>query len=221
MSILATTSIALSKVVLCASCYVLFSSFTVPVVEVPVCNTPIVDMSSEKDFFMDAYKFRIANRMPIPEHYYERIGIPNPNPPIVVAPPTVVETQAMKNKKMIPQWILVGILKHESRSYYDDNDDIVYIDKRIGKDGERGPFQMRRICFDQVCEKGEKFTNLSKNMNFAEELAIRYLLYLYNGKAKNDWRVAIGMYNTGPTNYNRYPRAASKYYNEVKKKGNP
>jgi hypothetical protein len=169
---------------------------------------------------MDAYKFRIANNMPIPDHYYAILSIPNPKP-IYVPPPVVeiVETEAMKNKKLIPEWILTGILKHESRSYYDENADIVYIDKRIGKDGERGPFQMRKICFDEVSKRGEKFVKLSKDMSFAEELTVRYLLYLFNGPAKNNWRVAVGMYNTGPTNYRRYPRAAANYYNEVKAKG--
>ena len=86
--------------------------------------------------------------------------------------------------------------------------------------GERGPFQMRRVCFDQVSEDGEQFWKLEKDMNYAQDLTERYLLYLYNGPAHKNWNVAVGMYNTGPSNYDRFYKSAINYYNHVKRNGN-
>jgi hypothetical protein len=175
---------------------------------------------SRYQFYKDAYAFRVANKIDIPNEYYSILNIPNPNP-IVEAPidPPKPPTEAQKNRALVPTWILSGMLMRETNSYYNDDGSITYVNTRRGEAGERGPFQMRRICFDTISKKGEQFWKVEKNMAFAEEMSVRYLLYLYKGQAHRNWRVAIGMYNTGPHNYSKYIKKATSYYNAIKKFG--
>lgn len=212
----------LSAIALGLFCFVFLASFK-PVEENPFLYiaSPTVEIYSDKQFYNDAYRFRMANNMPIPNHYYDILCIPNPKPKIIVAPiPVVVQTEAMQNKSRVPSWILVGMLKHETNSYYSKSGSIVYVDKRVGQAGERGPFQMKHICWETITDKGETFRKLQTNMQYAEELAVRYLLYLYDGPAHENWKTAISMYNTGPTGYRRYRQAGREYYENIKLKGN-
>lgn len=119
----------------------------------------------------------------------------------------------------IPSWVLPGILLVETKSYYLKND-LIYIDKRRGAHGERGPFQMLPIAFRQVALPGEKFADLERDMEFAEALAIRYLYWLYNGPARRSWRVAVGMWNVG-TDYvlARDGQTAATYREAVREGG--
>jgi hypothetical protein len=98
----------------------------------------------------------------------------------------------------VPPWVLRGILATETQSYYDTDGAIVYVDKRRGQSGELGPFQMTRIAFNQVRKRGEQHWQVEVNREFAEEMAIRYLLWLYHNSAKQDWYKAIEYYNAGP-----------------------
>jgi hypothetical protein len=187
---------------------------------------PIVDVYSNKQFYNDAYRFKLSNNLPIPDHYYDIIGIPNPTPKVIATPspivapiPMVEQTEAMVNKSRIPNWILVGMLMHETSSYYSKSGSIVYVNKRVGQAGERGPFQMKRICFDTISKRGETFRKLQTNMQYAEEMAIRYLIYLYDGPAHENWKTAISMYNTGPTGYKKFRQAGREYYEKIKLKG--
>ena len=118
----------------------------------------------------------------------------------------------------VPDWALEGILSVESASYYEaaPGTRIVYVDKRIGAAGERGPFQMTRIAFDQIARSGESFTRLGTDTRYAEGKARAYLLWLYEGPAQKNWERAIGMYNTGPTGYYRNRSTASRYTRSVK-----
>lgn len=213
------------SIALCVISYIGLSSFTYPnqyEVESYISAPVYTEKYTQTDFFRDAYKFRISNKMDVPHHYYALMGAPQCAPALPALAPTptpIIETAAMRNRKLVPNWILIGILKQETGSYYNEDGEIVYKDRRRSKSGARGPFQIKRICFDEIKEPGEQFSKVEKNMAFAEELAVRYLLYLYDGPAKKNWKTAIGMYYTGPSNYNRLIHCAYNYYEGVKSKG--
>jgi hypothetical protein len=118
----------------------------------------------------------------------------------------------------IPQWILVGILMRESRSYYDKNGNIVYIDKKNGTSGERGPFQITPIAFEQIKKRGEIHSKVKKDMVYAQEMTERYLMWLYKGPAKGNWDTAIRMYNGGPSKWRL--SVTLEYLRDVKRVGN-
>lgn len=110
----------------------------------------------------------------------------------------------------VPYWVMAGILKQETRSTYGDNGlTINYVDQRRGAAGERGPFQMTYIAWKQIRQPGERFADLSTDMQYAEQAAMRYLLWLYNGPARKSWPHAIQGYNAGPGKLN------FKYYANV------
>lgn len=98
-----------------------------------------------------------------------------------------------------PDWVLRGIAKTESRSYYNESGDIIYVDKRRGAAGERGPFQMTRGAFNQVANKAERplFWKLETDTVFAEYMACKYLDWLHD-RTKN-WDQAVMAYNRGLT----------------------
>ena len=96
----------------------------------------------------------------------------------------------------VPTWVLRGILHTETKSSYRSDGLIVYVDKRRGSAGERGPFQMTPAAFKQVAVAGERFANLEKDPIFAEYMACKYLVWLYN--RHQSWKRAIEEYNAGP-----------------------
>ena len=98
----------------------------------------------------------------------------------------------------VPDWVLVGILKVETRSEYREDGTIKYVDKRRGAAGERGPFQMTKGAFNQIKKRGEQFWQIETDRVFAEECAKRYLVWLHTHFAKGDWMRTIEMYNAGP-----------------------
>jgi hypothetical protein len=98
----------------------------------------------------------------------------------------------------VPLWVMKGILRVESSSYYDSEGNIRYVDRKVGRAGELGPFQITRVAYLQVKRKGEPdFRYLQNNAKLSEAIAIRYLLWLRKNYASN-WYEAIGMYNAGP-----------------------
>lgn len=113
----------------------------------------------------------------------------------------------------VPDWVMVGILKVETKSYYDARGNIVYVDRRIGRHGERGPYQMTRIAFDQIKRPGESFYRLSTDLEFAEDAAQRYLLWLNKHYGKGRWSRVVMMYNAGPNGISR------TYLNRVVREG--
>jgi hypothetical protein len=119
---------------------------------------------------------------------------------------------AVEKETEVPMWVLVGILKQETKSTYLDYDHIKYVDKRDGKDGELGPFQMTHGAWLDVRKRGEKFSDLRTNTKYAEDCAIRYLLWLYNNSAKGSWAHAIQGYNEGPgkLDYTYYANVVAK-----------
>lgn len=111
-----------------------------------------------------------------------------------------------------PEWVIRGILKTETRSYYREDGSIKYIDMRRGSAGERGPFQMTRGAFNQVKRRGEEFWKIEVDRTFAEEMAIRYLHWLDTHYGKGNWYRNVEMYNAGPNNHSpKYLAAVLKH----------
>jgi len=101
----------------------------------------------------------------------------------------------------VPSWVTVGILKTETKSYYRVDGSIKYVDKRRGRAGEYGPFQMTKAAFLDIRKKGEQFWMLETDTTFAEECADRYLVWLHtNFNPSKDWSLTVQMYNAGPHN---------------------
>jgi hypothetical protein len=167
---------------------------------------------NEKQFFRDAYNYRIKNNLEIPSHYYTILEIKKPQPLDISI---LFKKEPVKKISLIPEWIIVGILKRETQSYFDENGNIVYIDKSVGKCGEKGPFQMTYVAFKQIRKKGETHDRLMWDTAYAQDLAERYLLY--KGPAKNSWSTTIRMYNGGQNNY--LISDTLDYLNDVKKYG--
>lgn len=186
-------------------------------------DKPIIASYSNLDFIRDAYNYRMKHAYDIPEHYYSMLGIENPNviveQPIIPQPviPKIIIKKEPNIVDSVPLWVRKGILATETRSYYKDDNTIKYVDKRRGLDCDIGPFQMRRIAFDEVKKPKESFWQLEKDTKFAEELACRYLLFIYNNKGNKDWEKTVIMYNTGP--YRGWTVKGNRYLNSVLKKG--
>jgi hypothetical protein len=179
----------------------------------PVVQQPY----TEKQFFQDALNYHIANKMPVPDEYYDMLDIPNPNIPEWVKTPAIEE---VKLRDQIPAWVRVGMLKTESKSFYNPDGTIKYVDKTRGKDGDIGPFQMRLDAFKDIKKPGDRFWNIERDTAYAEEMACRYLLFIYNTRGKKDWERTVMMYNVGPYGglTEHYAKAA-RYLHSVKKNG--
>jgi hypothetical protein len=173
---------------------------------------------SYREFINDAYNFRVKNNSDIPIHYYEVLGIENPNKIIEIPIPVPIQEPVVEpepeTRDLVPLWVRAGILATESRSYYRDNGTIKYVDKRRGSSCDIGPFQMRRIAFNEIKKRGESFWKLEQDTKYAEEMACRYLLFIYNSTGNKDWERTIMLYNVGP--YNTIGSQARRYLNAVK-----
>lgn len=111
----------------------------------------------------------------------------------------------------VPIWVLRGILHVETRSSIREDGIIIYVDKRRGAHGERGPFQCTRIAFEQVRDnEKQSFSLLERDPVYAEYIACKYLAWLYN--RHHSWRRTVEEYNAGPGN------KSPTYYNKVKGK---
>lgn len=131
-------------------------------------------------------------------------------------PATVTETttapQEHGRKWRVPRDIVSGILFIESRSYLDDDDRIVYVDRQRGAYGEVGPTQITKAAFDMVKNKGENFYSLQTDMEFCIDVTERYLLFLQ--ERTRDWDTSIRAYHRGlngtkKTSAWRYMRAVN------------
>jgi hypothetical protein len=208
-------NLTMIALMLCSS--LIFASWAKPEKQPEVFH-PIQDTPySEIRFLRDAYIFRVKNKLPIPDFYYDKLNIDNPNTPSWAKKPAQ-EPLVPERVSPIPEWILIGILMRETRSYYDTDGNIVFIDRAIGSSGERGPFQLTPIAFKQIKKKGETHKRVMWDMVYAQDLTERYLMWLYNGPAKKNWDIAIRMYNGGPSRYRL--RATLKYLKDVKRVGN-
>jgi hypothetical protein len=112
----------------------------------------------------------------------------------------------------IPDWVLPGIVAVESSSYWRGTT-LVYVNRKRGRHGERGPTQMTRAAFDTVARPGESFARLSTDMDFAVELTVRYLRWLR--RQSSNWDDAVAKYNGGL----RATAAGNEYHEAVKDLG--
>ena len=95
----------------------------------------------------------------------------------------------------IPCWILIGLAKVETQSFWDDAGRFHYIDQRDGKDGEKGSFQITPEAFRQVAKKGERFVRLTTDQRLSLAVACRYLRFL---RARTrSWDQTVACFNTG------------------------
>jgi hypothetical protein len=97
----------------------------------------------------------------------------------------------------VPTWIVKGILRVETGSYV-KNGQVVYVDTRVGKHGERGAGQMSRAALHTVAP-GTPIHRLETDPAFAVDCTKKYLLWLYAGPANGSWLKAIAQYNAGPS----------------------
>lgn len=102
----------------------------------------------------------------------------------------------------IPEWVLPGILRVETRSYYNGDGTIHYTDKRRGRAGERSAFQITKSAFRQVAHRGEQFWQVETDQAFAQVIAVRYLLWLR--QRSPSWDRAVEAYNAGPGRRSRF-----------------
>lgn len=114
------------------------------------------------------------------------------------AAPVVSYIEPAKRTWKAPRWVVKGILKKETRSKLTNTDEVVYVDKRRGRAGERGPTQLKRIAFEQVAKPGEQFSRLEHDASFALDITERYLLWLRS--QTHNWNDAIAAYNVGLVN---------------------
>lgn len=115
----------------------------------------------------------------------------------------------------VPYWALAGILAQETRSFYrttSGTEEIVYVDRATGHDGELSAFQITAVAWRQVRRPGDRFQDLATDQFYAERVAMDYLLWLYNGSARRSWPHAVQMYNRGPgrLRYSYYANVALK-----------
>lgn len=132
---------------------------------------------------------------------------------VEVAPPTPKPEEPIVLRSYdVPQWVMVGILYTETNSMYSTEplaSPIKYVNRRVGKAGELGPFQMTYRAFLDVRRPGETFHRIHQDPIYAEELAVRYLVMLK--RRHGTWERAIRAYNGGPT----MPRQTIRYLNLV------
>ena len=138
----------------------------------------------------------------------------NPRPMFRVIPVLLLMATFFADE--MPAWVLPGVAMRETTSYYHQNR-LIYVDRAIGKAGERGPFQCKRIAFRQVALPGERFEDLQWNMDLAQDIATRYLWWLYQNQANRSWATAVAMYNCGPS-YDGIA-VANAYYRDVRRYG--
>lgn len=93
----------------------------------------------------------------------------------------------------VPPWILSSIAMIETRSIYRADGSINYVDRRIGKAGERGPFQIRTIALKDVHLVSMR-ADVQSDPMAAEFATICYLRLCY--KRTGTWWAAVGLYHS-------------------------
>lgn len=118
-----------------------------------------------------------------------------PLPPLVLEPLPVSKPVVIKPKSEVPHWVLKGIAKVETNSTIKPCGEIIWRDRRTGRHGDSGVFQMTRIAYRQIARPGDSFSRIKRDPEYAQELAERYLLYLR--KRYTRWHDVIMAYNAG------------------------
>ena len=93
----------------------------------------------------------------------------------------------------VPAWILPAIAKIETRSIYQPDGSIRYVDQRVGKSGERGPFQLKSIALKQVHLSGWRWL-ICTDMAAAEYAATLFLRDCY--RRAGSWWGAVCLYHS-------------------------
>jgi hypothetical protein len=94
----------------------------------------------------------------------------------------------------VPQWVLHGILGVETSSFYAPTGEIVYINRKRGRAGERGPFQMTPAVFRETMGVGD-VDDLAVDTEFAQSVFIRRMQDLY--ARLGSWDASVRAYNVG------------------------
>lgn len=115
----------------------------------------------------------------------------------------------------IPAWLPAGILQVETGSMYTATGSIRFVE-RDGPD--MGPFQLTRPSFDRVHAPG-LFTSMAVNMAYADKVAKRLMVSLYNNEAHGDWFVVAAMWKVGPGGYRTHHHAAVERAERIKNIG--
>lgn len=195
--------------ILVAPSLLIFSSFTSDGIVISQTQHVFPPVPTYKEFLTDAYNFRLKNNMPIDDNYYDALEIDNPNTPKWAKQVAIYPPQVPTFHDDVPMWIRKGQLMKESSSYYNADGTIKYVNrKRGGNNNQRrgaiGPFQVLRCAFDHMKKehpeilKNRKYEEMQKDTKLNEEVAAMYLIYIYNGRANNNWNTAIMLYNAGP-----------------------
>lgn len=95
----------------------------------------------------------------------------------------------------VPQWVLHGVLGVETSSFYAPTGEIVYINRKRGRAGECGPFQMTPAVFKETAGAGDVFADLTKDPEFAQGIFIRRMKDLY--ARLGSWDHCVRAYNVG------------------------
>lgn len=104
----------------------------------------------------------------------------------------------------VPRWILDGIMRIESRSYRLRDDSICYVDRRVGRAGEVGAFQLRPIALRDVHLVGMR-DEIRRDPSAAEFAATLYLRLCF--RRTGSWWRAVGLYHSSdPDEAREYAR---------------
>ncbi|HAB17334.1 MAG TPA: transglycosylase SLT domain-containing protein [Verrucomicrobiota bacterium] len=114
----------------------------------------------------------------------------------------------------VPNWVLHGILGVETSSFYKPDGSVHYTNRKRGRHGELGPWQMTRAAFLKVHQKGDRFDRLAQDTAYAQTLAARYLLWV-NAQVGGNWDRTVRAYNVGVKGSQRSDRG-SDYLDDVR-----
>ena len=131
----------------------------------------------------------------------------------ILADPSLPAAHARDWK--VPRSLVVGILMQETHSTLSVGDVVTWVDRKRGKDGERGPTQITPGAFADHALPGERFGDLERDMAFALDMTERILLD--HRKALGSWEKAVRAYNAGRGNWRS--KAGARYHADVVKKG--
>ena len=95
----------------------------------------------------------------------------------------------------VPAWVLRGMLSVESSSSYRPDGSILYVNRKRGAAGERGPFQVLPSTFRLYAKPGETLDRLETDPAFAEAFTRRILTSLY--AQHRSWVLVLSVYHRG------------------------
>ena len=114
----------------------------------------------------------------------------------------------------VPPWVLHGILGVETSSFYNPDGTVHFTNRKRGRHGELGPWQMTRNAFKEVRQKGDRFERLAREPAYAQRLVIRYLLWI-NAQVDGSWDRTVRAYNVGVAGSRKADRG-SDYLDDVR-----